>query len=98
MARTQTMVQLSDDLVTRLDAEAQRRHTSRSALIRAAITRFLADESEAAVTAAIIEGYRRVPQGIPDGWGGIEGVLDRSAAEVAQRLDAEEREAGYSRW
>lgn len=41
LARTQTMVQLSDELVAALDDEAERRNMSRSALIRQAVTEFL---------------------------------------------------------
>lgn len=90
------MVQLSEDLVRQLDNEARRRHMSRSAVIRAAVARFLAEESETAVTRAILEGYSRVPQGVPDGWGDLESELDRASIELAQRLDAEERNAGVA--
>ncbi len=98
MARTQTMVQLSDEFVALLDRSAHRRGVSRSALVRQAIEELLAEESEAAMTAAIIDGYRRVPPGQPDEWGDLESAGETSAREVAQRLDAEEKAAGLPSW
>lgn len=67
MARQQTLVQLNDELLARLDERAGRLGVSRSELIRRAIDDFLRDEREAALDAAIVEGYRRVPQE-PDPW------------------------------
>jgi predicted transcriptional regulator len=48
MGRVQTMVQLTDELVERLDREAARRGVSRSALIRSALEEFLRHDHEAA--------------------------------------------------
>ena len=56
VARRQTLVQLSDELIAALDERAARRHVSRSQLIRAAIDR------------AIVEGYTRIPPGELDAW------------------------------
>jgi metal-responsive CopG/Arc/MetJ family transcriptional regulator len=61
MARTQTLVQLNDDLLARLDARAGREGRSRSDLIREAIKAFLHDEVEAEIDRQIVEGYRRIP-------------------------------------
>lgn len=98
MSRTQTMVQLTDDLVAALDAEAARRGVSRSALIREAVSSHLAEKVEEAVGAAIVDGYRRVPPSTPDEWGSPEEFGDVSTRETAQRLDAEERARGFETW
>ncbi|MGH9035673.1 MAG: CopG family transcriptional regulator, partial [Acidimicrobiia bacterium] len=55
MARTQTMVQLSDELIGLVDAEAARRGVSRSALIREAIAEHLAASHQVVITRQIVE-------------------------------------------
>jgi metal-responsive CopG/Arc/MetJ family transcriptional regulator len=62
MSRTQTIVQLNEALLARLDERAARESRSRSALIRTAIERYLEDELAAEVDRRIVEGYRRIPQ------------------------------------
>jgi metal-responsive CopG/Arc/MetJ family transcriptional regulator len=61
MARTQTLVQLTEDLLRRLDERAGREGRSRSALIRDAIEGYLHDEEKARIDREIIEGYERIP-------------------------------------
>lgn len=61
MARTQTLVQLTTDLLRRLDERAAREGKSRSALIRDAIETYLHDEERERITREIIEGYERIP-------------------------------------
>ncbi|MGC1850933.1 MAG: ribbon-helix-helix protein, CopG family [Solirubrobacterales bacterium] len=61
MARTQTLVQLSDELLRRLDERAAREGRSRSALIRDGIEEYLFDEEEARIDREIREGYERIP-------------------------------------
>ena len=61
MARTQTLVQLSEKLLRRLDERAAREGRSRSALIRDAIEEYLYDEEEAEISRQIVEGYERIP-------------------------------------
>jgi metal-responsive CopG/Arc/MetJ family transcriptional regulator len=61
MARTQTIVQLTDDLLAELDARRAREGRSRSELIREAIEAYLADDREAAIDQAVVEGYTRIP-------------------------------------
>ena len=61
MARTQTIVQLTDELLAELDARRAREGRSRSELIRDAIESYLAADREAAIDAAIVDGYTRVP-------------------------------------
>ena len=92
------MVQLTDDLVALLDAEAQRRDMSRSALIREAVETHLADAREAQITQQIIEGYKRIPQDTPDEWGDLMAQIDRTTSDVMRELAEEEREAGFEPW
>lgn len=92
------MVQLTDDLVLAVDAEAGRRGVSRSAVIREAIIEHLAASQEALVTRQIVEGYRRLPPALPDDWGDLEAHQDQATVEVMARLDAEERAFGRKAW
>ena len=59
--RTQTIVQLNDELLRRLDERAAREGRSRSALIRDAIEAYLHDEEAARIDREIVEGYERIP-------------------------------------
>lgn len=59
--RTQTLVQLTEELLRRLDERAAREGRSRSALIRDAIGAYLHDEERQRITREIIEGYERIP-------------------------------------
>lgn len=59
--RTQTLVQLNDELLRRLDERAAKEGRSRSALIRDAIEAYLHDEEKARIDREIIEGYERIP-------------------------------------
>lgn len=61
VARTQTLVQLTEDLLLRLDERAAREGRSRSSLIRDAIEAFLYDEERARIDREIVEGYERIP-------------------------------------
>jgi predicted transcriptional regulator len=63
MARTQTLVQLSDSLVAALDERAARERRSRSDLVREALERYLVADLEAQVDRQVVEGYRRIPPG-----------------------------------
>jgi metal-responsive CopG/Arc/MetJ family transcriptional regulator len=62
MARTQTLVQLTDELLTVLDERAARERRSRSTLIREALEQYLHDELEAEIDRQYVEGYTRIPQ------------------------------------
>lgn len=92
------MVQLTDDLVASLDRAAQRRGVSRSALIRAAIEAFLAEDVEAEVTRQIVEGYLRIPPGTPDEWGDLDAMTDHAHRDVLRSIADEERQAGIPPW
>ena len=63
MARTQTLVQLSDELLAELDARAAREGRSRSELIRRALVDYLAGDRQAEIDRQIVEGYTEHPQG-----------------------------------
>jgi metal-responsive CopG/Arc/MetJ family transcriptional regulator len=62
VTRTQTLVQLNEKLLQRLDERAAREGRSRSALIRDAIEDYLHDEEEARIDREIREGYERIPE------------------------------------
>ena len=68
VARQQTLVQLTDELLALLDERAAKDGTSRSELIRRAIESFLRDERKLAIDAAIVEAYTRIPQPEHDPW------------------------------
>jgi predicted transcriptional regulator len=98
MARVQTMVQLSEELVRLLDGEAAKRGLSRSALIREVLEAALADERNAEIGRQIAEGYRRIPPGTPDEWGDLEKQTEQRMTDALHRLNAEERAAGHPPW
>ena len=62
VARTQTIVQLTDALVAMLDERAARSRRTRSSLIREALETYLRDDLEAEIDRQIVEGYTRAPQ------------------------------------
>ena len=68
MARTQTLVQLTPELLKELDAYRHRTGAaSRSDVIREAIARLLAEDREARIDAQIVAAYQRQPP--EDIWG-----------------------------
>jgi metal-responsive CopG/Arc/MetJ family transcriptional regulator len=67
MARTQTLVQLNDELLALLDERAARERRSRSTLIREALEHFLHEEIDSEVGRRIVEGYQRHPQSVEEG-------------------------------
>ena len=92
------MVQLTHELVERLDDEARAVGLSRSAIIRQAVSEHLERSQQSAITRRIVDGYRRVPPATPDQWGQAADDADVAVREVAQRLDAEERAASLGPW
>ena len=62
MTRTQTLVQLNEELLRRLDERAARGGRSRSSLIREAIETYMVDEARDEITRQIIAGYERIPE------------------------------------
>lgn len=62
VTRIQTLVQLNEKLLQRLDERAANEGRSRSALIRDAIEEYLYDEEQARIDREIREGYERIPE------------------------------------
>jgi metal-responsive CopG/Arc/MetJ family transcriptional regulator len=62
VTRIQTLVQLNQKLLQRLDERAANEGRSRSALIRDAIEEYLYDEEAARIDREIREGYERIPE------------------------------------
>jgi metal-responsive CopG/Arc/MetJ family transcriptional regulator len=67
VARTQTLVQLTDELLARLDNYRRRAGRSRSDVVREAIERYLAEDREAEIDRQIVDAYTRQPA--EDVWG-----------------------------
>lgn len=98
MARVQTLVQLTDELLSLLDEEAAARGLTRSALIRSILDDHLDARRRATVTDRIVAGYRRLPPAHPDRWGDPAVSGDVATRELLQRLDEEERHEGSEPW
>lgn len=99
--RSQTMVQLNEDLLDHLDRRAAREGVSRSQLIRQALEAFLAVDRAAEIDRRIVEGYRRMPQGGEfdiDEWGDLGATIATLTRESMRALDEEERAAGFEPW
>ena len=58
----------------------------------------LTEDDERKIGEAIAEGYRRIPQDTPDEWGDLSEQNRRSNRDMLERLDAEERAAGFDQW
>jgi hypothetical protein len=85
VARRQTLVQLTDDLVIVLDAIAAKQGTTRSALIRSVLEGFVKDEDEAEKDRRMIEGYTKYPPGTeddPPDWGSLDAWAEHDAREA----------------
>jgi Arc/MetJ-type ribon-helix-helix transcriptional regulator len=98
MARTQTLVQLDDILLSLLDQRAAQRGVSRSQVIREAVEAHLASDHESEISRQILAGYERIPQSTPDEWGDPSRFTAAAAGDAHRRLDAEERSAGHEAW
>lgn len=99
--RTQTMVQLSVELVKQLDASASRAGISRSELIRKAIEAYLAKDKQAEIDREIVDAYTRMPQEGEfdrDEWGDLGAMMTTLAEASFKQLEADERAAGFEPW
>ena len=99
--RTQTMVQLNEELLERLDRRVSASGVSRSQVIREAIEAYLADDQAVTTDRLIVEGYTRMPQGgefDADGWGELGRMATVLTADQMHRLNEEERAAGFEPW
>jgi predicted DNA-binding protein len=100
-SRTQTMVQLNEELLERLDRRASASGVSRSQVIREAIEAYLADDQAATTDRLIVEGYTRMPQGgeyDADAWGELGAMATALTVDQMRRLNEEERAAGFEPW
>ena len=61
MARTQTLVQLTDELLERLDSYRAREGRSRSEVVREAIEHYLTSDREAEIDRLLVDAYTRQP-------------------------------------
>ena len=80
VARRQTLVQLDDARLAALDERAAATGRSRSDLVREAIDLLLGTGEAAAIDAAIVDGYRRVPAPDRDPWA-LQGAVAAIKAE-----------------
>lgn len=94
MARTQTLVQLTDELVELLDRHAARDGVSRSQLIRHLLERQLAEDRRADTDRRMREGYDRHGQADaePDAWGDLAVWTAANTRRNQASLNAEEAE------
>lgn len=93
--RTQTLVQLSDELVQSLDRRAAATGSSRSALIRELLEGGLRDDRSAEVSRQMIAGYGRVPQQTAsDAWGDLDEWTRVNSRRNLAAL-ADEEDAGW---
>ncbi len=91
--RTQTLVQLNEELVARLDRRASRLGVSRSRLIRELLELSLTDETRSERTRRMIEGYERAPQAeARDEWGDLDAWTETNVRRNLAALSAEEEE------
>jgi hypothetical protein len=68
MVRRQALVQLDDARLAALDERAAASGRSRSELMQEAIDLLLATGDAAAIDAAIVQGYERIPASATDPW------------------------------
>lgn len=91
--RTQTLVQLNDELVQRLDAAAARRNVSRSHLIRDLLESVLSETEHDETSERIVQGYAAMPQSdARDEWGDLDVWTEALARRNLAALSAEEDE------
>lgn len=84
MPRRETLIQLSDELVSALDELSVRRGMNRSALVREVLEGFVAREREDEKDRRLVEGYTRFPPGLPDEWGDIEAWGEAALADAGR--------------
>lgn len=91
--RTQTLVQLTEELVARLDRRAAREGVSRSALVRDLLDAALQVDRAAEISERIVDGYRRASQETADDeWGDLDAWTLTNARRNLAALAREEQE------
>lgn len=92
--RTQTLVQLTEELVELLDRRAARAGLSRSALVRELLADALREDRAGDLSRRIVDGYRRVPQEIADDeWGDLDAWTESNTRRNLAALRREESES-----
>lgn len=90
--RTQTLVQLTDELVAVLDRRAAAMGISRSAVIRQLLEHALTDDRRVEVTRRLVEGYERAPQSEGrDAWGDLDAWTAANSRRNLAALGEEEQ-------
>jgi hypothetical protein len=82
MARRETLVQLTEELVDALDEISATRGVRRSALIREVLQTFVAAEDVGEKERLLVDGYTRLPPDTPDEWGDLAKWGDAAAADA----------------
>jgi metal-responsive CopG/Arc/MetJ family transcriptional regulator len=91
--RTQTLVQLTDELRDLLDRRAARLGVSRSKLIRDLLEEGLARDRAHDHSRRLTEAYARVPQAdARDAWGDLDAWSEANARRNLAALAAEEKD------
>jgi len=94
--RTQTLVQLTDELVELLDRRASAEGVSRSALVRDLLSQALATDRSVELSRRMIEGYRAAPQELgQDAWGDLDAWTAANACRNLAALASEEDERSW---
>lgn len=95
-ARTQTLVQLTEDLVRSLDRRADREGTSRSQVIRSILAVALETERTTDREAQLRAGYERAPQSdTRDEWGDLGEWAETGGRKASSALAREEGEESW---
>jgi hypothetical protein len=93
-SRRQTLVQLTAEVVEKLDRRAAELGISRSRLIRDLLERGLAEESEEELSRRMVDGYRRMPQSEGrDAWGDLEAWVEVAGRGNLAAVTQDEEEA-----
>ncbi|MEJ7797267.1 MAG: ribbon-helix-helix protein, CopG family [Solirubrobacteraceae bacterium] len=89
--RTQTLVQLNEELVDLLDRRASAEGVSRSALVRQLLSQALQEDRSRELSRRMVEGYRAVPQETGgDAWGDLDVWTQTNARRNLAALADEE--------
>ena len=92
--RKETLVQLTTELIERLDRRAEAVGVSRSRLIRDLLESVLDEQAEEELAAQMTAGYRRVPQSDGrDAWGDLDQWSEVMSRRSRAALSNDEEES-----
>lgn len=93
-SRTQTLLQLTDELVDLLDRRASEQGVSRSKLVRTILEQELRQDRESEISRRLVEGYSRIPQSEGrDAWGDLDAWTEQNTRRNLAALRCEEKNA-----